>query len=404
MEGVIDPVVRKMMATFSGVDLLVTEFIRVTDKLLPDHVFHKVYPELLQQASVGGVSVIPQLLGGQAEPMAENAHRLTELGAPAIDLNFGCPAKTVNRHDGGASLLQKPERLYNIISTIRRSVSIPISAKVRLGFMDKSLHQEIALAVSEAQARWLTVHARTKIEGYQPPAHWEFIASMKEVSKIPVIANGDIWSIADYLRCRDISGCQDVALGRGMLANPLLALQIKSLYRKSHLSSETLPKMDWSFVQTQWLPQFLDSSKRYKNEHYALTRGKQFIKLLGRGYPEAVSLFENIKTSSNYQAFYKGVGMADETQANMQAELMVEMYVWTYCPFCVRARALLNRKAVAFNEIVLDGNDSELAELRNRTGHRTVPQIFIKGEFIGGFSELSQLDQSGRLDEMLKTQ
>ena len=305
MEGVIDPVLRQMIAHFSEVDCLVTEFIRVTDKLLPDHVFYKIYPELRTGSHIGSRPVIPQLLGGQANPMADNALRLKQMGAPAIDLNFGCPAKTVNRHDGGASLLQKPERIYEIISTIRKALGpdTPVSAKVRLGYLDKSLHKEIAIAASEAQARWLTVHARTKAEGYQPPAHWEFIASMKEVIQIPLIANGDIWSVEDYQRCLSITGCRHVALGRGLLARPTLAKEIKILSGSKH----PVANCSWEFIEANWLPAFLKASKDYKNESYAVTRGKQLIKILGREFPEAKELFERAKIHHAYPVFYQEV-------------------------------------------------------------------------------------------------
>ncbi|MEO0337441.1 MAG: tRNA-dihydrouridine synthase family protein, partial [Pseudomonadota bacterium] len=221
MEGVVDPIVRRMWTAIGGIDHCVTEFVRVTDKLLPDHVFFKYCPELLQGGVTdSGIPVFVQLLGGQPEPMADNAFKVFALGAPGLDLNFGCPAKTVNRHDGGAALLKNPERLFNIISEIRKVVpkSFPVTAKVRLGFEDKTLVREISQACSEGGALRLTVHARTKVEGYKPPAHWEFIAIMKEVSKIPVIANGDIWNLEDYQRCREISGCADVALGRCLMA------------------------------------------------------------------------------------------------------------------------------------------------------------------------------------------
>src|SRR5207244_3542550 len=106
MEGVLDWVLRELLSDVGGVDRMVTEFVRVTDRLLPDHVFHKYCPELNQGGRTrSGIPVFIQLLGGQAGPLAENARRAVELGAPGIDLNFGCPAKTVNRHDGGAALL-----------------------------------------------------------------------------------------------------------------------------------------------------------------------------------------------------------------------------------------------------------------------------------------------------------
>ncbi|MGZ3722706.1 MAG: tRNA-dihydrouridine synthase, partial [Bdellovibrionales bacterium] len=106
MEGVLDWTLRELLSSIGGVDRMVTEFVRVTDLLLPEHVFYRYCPELKQGGrTLAGTPVLVQLLGGQTGPLAENAARAVELGAPGIDLNFGCPAKTVNRHDGGATLL-----------------------------------------------------------------------------------------------------------------------------------------------------------------------------------------------------------------------------------------------------------------------------------------------------------
>lgn len=289
MEGVVDPVIRAIYSEIGGYDKFVTEFVRVTDRLLPDHVFLKYCPELLTGGRTKeGHPVYVQLLGGKPEVLAENARRVYELGAPGIDLNFGCPAKTVNRHDGGAALLQRPTRLFDIITSIKKAVEnqVPVTAKVRLGFMDKSLVNEIALAVADAGASSLTVHARTKLEGYKPPAHWEFIAQMKQVvaGRVPVIANGDIWCLEDYIRCREVSTCEDVALGRGAIARPDLALEIKM--------GQVL---GWDNIEKDWLGKFIDMSDAAKGAHFASTRTKQWLKFLGREYPKAASQFEAIK-------------------------------------------------------------------------------------------------------------
>ncbi len=298
MEGVVDFVIRDLFSRIGGYDQMVTEFIRVTDKLNPPKVFHRYCPELKTGGKTrSGTPVFVQLLGGDPVALAENAHLARQLGAPGIDLNFGCPAKTVNRHDGGAKLLTHPHRLFDIISSIKKVVTdVPVTAKVRLGYEDKSLCREIARAVDEAGAHHLIVHARTKREGYKPPAHWEYIAQMKEhCPNTPVIANGDLWTVEDYQRCRDITGCENVALGRGAFANPFLAKQIKQL---------PLDDSDaWSQIAGEHLPQFIRSSKDFKNEHYAVTRTKQWTKFLARNFSESEELFQHIKTKKSLQDF-----------------------------------------------------------------------------------------------------
>ncbi len=113
MEGVTDFVMRDLLTRLGGIDQCVTEFLRVTDTLYPEKVFFENCPELkMGSRTRAGTSVFVQLLGGKADPLAQNALRAVELGALGIDLNFGCPAKTVNRHDGGASLLKSSNRIF----------------------------------------------------------------------------------------------------------------------------------------------------------------------------------------------------------------------------------------------------------------------------------------------------
>lgn len=297
MEGVVDSAMRDTLTTLGGIDICVTEFVRVTDRLLPDHEFYKYCPELLSGARTrSGVPVLVQLLGGKPEKMAENAARATELGSPGIDINFGCPAKTVNRHDGGAALLKNPSRVFDVVKAVRGAVprKNTVSAKVRLGFADKQLFREIAQAAAEGGANWLTVHARTRDEGYRPPAHWEYIAQIRESLAIPVIANGDIWTRADFERCQATTGCSTFMLGRGIIRSPDLALQIKKL-RPS--------PMTWLEIAAS-LIHFTKLSIELQNEnmrktHYVAGRVKQWLKQLGRSYPDAENLFQEIKLISD---------------------------------------------------------------------------------------------------------
>lgn len=287
MEGVVDPVVRDLWTKLGGIDVCVTEFIRVTDRAVPAEVFYKYCPELRTSGrTASGVPVLVQLLGGQAEPMAESARRASELGAPGIDLNFGCPAKTVNRHDGGAALLKDPRRIFDVVSAVRRSVPahLTVSSKVRLGFSDKSLYLEIAQAAQEAGSSWLVVHARTRDEGYRPPAHWEYIGGIRESLKIPVIANGEIWTVDDYHRARSVSGCEHVMIGRGLMSRPDLALEIKRGAPQFNRNS-----------QLRFIEEFGLASHAYRGENYSVGRMKQILKSFAKAEPTAVELFENIK-------------------------------------------------------------------------------------------------------------
>ncbi len=300
MEGVVDWVMRDTLTTLGGIDHCVTEFLRITDKLYPDSVFYKNCPELKTGSRTrAGTPVFVQLLGGQAEPLAENAVRAVELGALGVDLNFGCPAKTVNRHDGGASILKSCDRVFTIVDTVRKAVprKVPVTAKIRLGFDDPTKCIEIAQAVEEAQANWLTVHCRTKTDGYKPPAYWEWIPKIQEKTKIPLVANGEIWNVHDFHRCIEVTGCDSYMIGRGVMSNPFIFKQIKQ-----SLDQKEVELVSWERTKPL-LPQFFEASTVFINDDFAVSRTKQWLKALSLKNEEAKQLFEEIKVITKAPEF-----------------------------------------------------------------------------------------------------
>jgi len=299
MEGVLDHCLRDILTRIPGVDVCVTEFIRVTDQLLPESVFHRLAPELAQGSRTpSGTPVVVQLLGNDPVALGENAVRAAEMGAPGIDLNFGCPAKTVNKSRGGAILLKDPDEVHDITLGVRRALAadVPLSAKMRLGFQDKSLAIENAQAIEAAGAMQLTVHARTKVEGYRPPAHWEWIARIREAVSIPVVANGDIWTVEDYHRCRAVSGCDDVMIGRGLIANPFLAQAI-------HSGDEGL-EADATWPVTLELVQLYHQMVMSRLDPKHINgRTKQWLRMMQRHYPQAEGLFMQVRAERDPQRF-----------------------------------------------------------------------------------------------------
>lgn len=294
MEGLADPIMRDVLTRIGGLDECVTEFVRVTNNLLPSRTFYRLSPELKRGGVTrAGVPVSVQLLGSDPVCLAENAAKAAQLGAPAIDLNFGCPAPTVNRHRGGAVLLDEPELIHDIVRVVRAAVPavIPVTAKMRLGNADKSRTFDCALAIESAGATHLTVHARTKVEGYKPPAHWDWIARIRDQVRLPVIANGEVWTVADWHAIRAASGCDMVMVGRGMVASPGLAGAIKA-------NAEALPT--WP-VLLPWLNDFF-AQCRAEAGNYAVARIKQWLGQLKRTYPEAQELFAELRAERDAEA------------------------------------------------------------------------------------------------------
>ncbi|MBU3071439.1 tRNA-dihydrouridine synthase [Aestuariicella sp. G3-2] len=298
MEGVVDHHVRDLLTRIGGIDICVTEFVRVSGpQTLPERVFQKICPELANHCQTpAGTPVRLQLLGGNPEALAQNAAKASRVGATAIDLNFGCPAKTVNNSDGGASLLREPERVFNIVQAVRRAVPdhIPVSAKIRLGFEDRSAYLDNARAIFEAGADELTVHARSKADGYKPPAYWDYIGRIKETISIPVIANGEIWSVEDWRRCREQSGCEDFMLGRGLLARPDLALAIRAEYLSQQHQTDEHQAMTWLQI-AEMLFAYYQTTKDLYPHKFLGNRIKQWLSYLRREYPAAEEFFNDIK-------------------------------------------------------------------------------------------------------------
>ncbi|SAY51107.1 tRNA dihydrouridine synthase [Neisseria weaveri] len=294
MQGLVDPVMRDLLTRIGGFDECVSEFVRITHTVHSRPTWLKHVPEITNgNKTYAGVPCVVQLLGSDADNMAVNALEAVRFGADKIDLNFGCPAPTVNKHKGGAVLLKEPELIFHIVKTLRERLPdhIPLTGKMRLGYEDKTLALECAAAIAEGGACGLTVHARTKVEGYEPPAHWDWVRKIRESVAVPVTANGDVFTLQDYLDIKQVSGCDSIMLGRGAVMRPDLARQIKQ-----HERGEQAEEAGFDEVMG-WIRLFFDLClQKEANNKYPIARLKQWLGMMKRVYPEADTLFERIRT------------------------------------------------------------------------------------------------------------
>lgn len=290
MEGLADDILRDVLTRAGGYDWCVTEFVRVSTTVLPHAAFTRVSPELKNSSRTrAGTPVRIQFLGSDPELLAANAAHVARLSPAGIDLNFGCPTPLINRNRGGAALLDDPELLHRIAAAVRAAVParIPVTAKMRLGISDTSKAVDCACALADGGIQELVVHARTKEDGYRRPARWQAVAAIRENLRIPVVANGEVWTVADYHAIRQATGCDDVMLGRGAAADPLLARRIRA-----GAAAEPIDQWDavagmildfWAQVQNKVLPS------------QAPGRLKQWLGLMRRSYPEADKLFTALR-------------------------------------------------------------------------------------------------------------
>nr|WP_024967513.1 tRNA dihydrouridine(16) synthase DusC [Pantoea sp. IMH] len=288
MEGVLDSLVRELLTEVNDYDLCVTEFLRVVDQLLPVKSFHRLCPELLHASRTpSGTLVRVQLLGQSPQWLAENAARAVELGSWGVDLNCGCPSKTVNGSGGGATLLKDPELIYRGAKAMREAVpaGLPVTVKVRLGWDNGDRQFEIADAVQQAGATELVVHGRTKEDGYKAERiNWAAIGKIRERLAIPVIANGEIWDWQSAQNCLAATGCDAVMIGRGALNVPNLSRVIK--YNDA--------RMPWPEVVTL-LQKYVRLEKQGDTGLYHVARIKQWLGYLRKEYDQATVLFAQIR-------------------------------------------------------------------------------------------------------------
>jgi tRNA-dihydrouridine synthase C len=322
MEGLVDHHMRQLLTRDHGFDYCVTEFLRVTNQLLPEKSFHRICPEFDSDwKTPSGTPVHLQLLGNNVSAMTDNACRAAELGAPNIDVNFGCPMfmrnaqKTMNmgrnsedkmnkcgESYGGSLLLQFPDEIHNLLSHMRKALpdNVPLTAKMRLGYEDKSLAIENAQAIESAGVQHLCIHARTKTEGYKPPAHWHYIARIKEQVSLPIIANGEIWTLDDYKTCKLESNCENIMLGRGAVANPDLARQIKQ-FENGH----DQPESEWT-ARLQDLLWMVEDMSINGDETRTQGKIKQWVSFMKFRYEESNDFFKvakRLKTPGELRAY-----------------------------------------------------------------------------------------------------
>lgn len=271
MEGVGDQCFRKAMASIGGFNEGVRDFLRVPSNA---HV-----PSLAVRYQADEIAPIPlaaQIMGSDLDLMAEMAIAMQSLGAPRIDLNCGCPSNTVTGRGAGSSLLKEPSFLHQVAKAIVKAVSIPVTAKLRSGFDDTSLFKENILAAQESGISYLTLHPRTKAEGYGPPANWDLIAEAKSLLKIPVVGNGDILNVADALKMLELTKCDALMIGRGSVINPFIFHQIQA-----HFSGEPYI-YQWSALE-RYFEVYLSEMPAEIPEKTKVNKLKQLMSFLFKG-------------------------------------------------------------------------------------------------------------------------
>lgn len=293
MEGIGDRCFRKAMASVGGFDESVTEFLRV-----PSNAHVKSLSRQYHSDELAPLPLAAQIMGSDPVLMADMAIELQSRGAPRIDLNCGCPSNTVTGRGAGSSLLKEPSLLYTIGHAMVRATSVPVTIKMRSGYEDTSLFKENLLAAQESGARFITLHPRTKVDGYGPPARWDLIAEAKSILKIPVVGNGDILNVEDALRMLRTTRCDALMIGRGSVINPFIFHQIRA-----HFSGQAY-QPEWELL-ARYFEVFLAEIPAEMPVKSKVNKMKQLMSFLFKGNEHLQKRRQDILTLApkDFQAF-----------------------------------------------------------------------------------------------------
>ena len=223
LAGVTDKIFRKFIRRWAPDSLLFTEMINATSLKL-GYGLEKINQISNEEGPVG-----IQLFDNRPNSIADAAKEAESLGAYIIDINMGCPVKKIAKKGGGSALLKDPSLAVELVKQISRAVNIPVSVKTRIGwsYKDKNI-LDFLLRLQDAGANMFTIHGRTREQGFNGKADWQFIRKLKEELEIPLIANGDIYNVKDAIECLKITKADGIMIGRGILGSPWIIGEIDS--------------------------------------------------------------------------------------------------------------------------------------------------------------------------------
>jgi len=235
LAGVTNRVFRQLVIE-QGADYVCTEMISVQGLIQGNPKTHSLLD--LKTGEPSGI----QLFGREPEDFVRAAAIIVEQYRPLfIDINMGCPVPKVVKGGMGAALMREPARVEALVRALVENISVPVSVKIRLGWSPEELTgPEVARRCEEGGASWITVHGRTRDQFYRGQADWEGIGAIARERKVPVVANGDIFSARDAEQMMSITGCPRIMVGRGALGNPWIFKRIKERFRGEKEGSVSL--------------------------------------------------------------------------------------------------------------------------------------------------------------------
>ncbi|MGC9503786.1 tRNA dihydrouridine synthase DusB [Baaleninema sp.] len=289
---------RVFQSPLSGVTDLV--FRRLVRRYAPESM---TYTEMVQASSLQHLKEVPQIM--EVDPdehpisiqlfdcrpdfLGEAAKLAVDQGSDTIDLNMGCPVNKITRKGGGSSLLRQPEVAEAIVEAVANAVEVPVTVKTRIGWSDEEINiLDFARRMQNAGAQMLTLHGRTRKQGYRGKAKWDWIRRVKEVLEIPVIANGDINSVESAIRCLEETGADGVMCSRGTLGYPFLVGEIDR-----YLKTGEVPPPATAIERLECAKEHLQALWEYKGER-GIQQSRKHLAWYCKGFAGAGALRDQL--------------------------------------------------------------------------------------------------------------
>jgi tRNA-dihydrouridine synthase B len=300
MAGVTDVVFRELVRETSPTSLICTEMISSNGL-----VYSKRWDAQILDKSLNDHPIAYQLAAHREEVLVEAARNIVKMHNPdTLDLNMGCPVKKITGNFEGCALMKEPEHAFHLVRAVSQAVDVPITVKCRLGWDANSMNYiEFAQGLEEAGAKLITLHTRTRAQGYKPGVHWDALGYLKEAVKIPVVGNGDIITPQDAKFVMDTYGIDGVMIGRGVQGEPWRIALIDHYLKTNELLEEPslALRLDYALKHTR-------SMIAYKGEKIAVREMRGQLPWYVKGFKGA-SIFRGnltqVETLADVEKLFK---------------------------------------------------------------------------------------------------
>lgn len=304
LSGVTDLVFRRLVRRYAPDSMMYTEMVNATGL----H-YVKDLPKLMEvDPNERPISI--QLFDCRPDFLAEAAQKAVAEGADTVDINMGCPVNKITKNGGGSALLREPETAEAIVRSVVQAVNVPVTVKTRIGWNDSEITiLEFAKRMEDAGAQMITVHGRTRAQGYNGNARWEWIRKVKEILSIPVIGNGDIFSVEAAIRCLEETGADGVMCSRGTLGYPFLVGEVDYFLKTGTLKTPPTP-----IERLECAQEHLRALWEYKGDR-GVRQARKHMTWYAKGFPGAGELRGQLSTINTVS---EGIEYIDRAIAHLE--------------------------------------------------------------------------------------